>query len=1276
MPDATITSTASTFGTISGTFAADQSTIVGTVTGIVAGTLDGSVGVPGPVGPTGPQGPEGPPGPPGVGGTWGSILGDITTQVDLWGQLQSKAPIASPVFTGDARAVTPAFGDNDTSIATTAFVQSALAGGTAVAKNLEVYVRNQSGSTIPAGSIVYISGATGNRPLITLAQANNDANSAQTMGFVKTAILNNDFGYVIVRGELENIDTSGLTEGVQLYLSPTTPGAYTTTKPSAPQHLVYVGIVVRAHPTQGVILVAVQNGYELDELHDVAIASKANNNLLAYESSTNLWKNKTYSALGLLTSADAASTYYPQSNPAGYITSSALTGYALESWVTAGFAPLARGLPASGTVGQVLTKNSGTDYDASWATLIPGDRYLTSSTSSVTIGLGSKTLTVGTGLSYSSQQDVVISFDASNHMHALVTSYNSGTGVLVVNVQSFSGSGTYSVWTVNVGGTTPLQSVEWGEILGVLGDQSDLAAALNSKLNTSTAASTYAPLAGATFTGLVVTPASTTGTAGLRLPHGSAPTTPTNGDLWTTTTGLVGRFNGFTRTMAQREGSNTFSAGAKQTFTNSSTTAGANLAPIATDPSTLANGDIWVNSTSNDLKVRLNGVSETVAEQSWVNAQGFLTSSALSPYLTISSAASTYYLQSNPAGYIGEAPIDGSQYARKDGAWEVVSIPPDYITSVEPPFSVNSGSLAIDLSAYATVSFVTSQGYITLAALADYLTTVDAAATYLSIVDAASAYQTISGMSSYLTTSAAASSYYPLSSNPAGYVTGASLAGYAPLSGATFTGKVNTATATATAAGLNVPHGSAPTSPVNGDIWTTTSGLLARINGATRQYVDFDGTQTINGNKTFSNANLTLGNSTALGTINLATGATVSGSTKTVNIGTGGAAGSFTNIAIGSTTGTSTTTVQGSLVTTGTSVNIGSSTLTQSISIGTVATASGNTKTITIGGGGVSGSTTNITIGSNLNTSTTTLEGVTNGVTQSAGDSSLKLATTAFVTTADNLKANIASPTFTGVPAAPTAAVDTNTTQLATTAYVVGQAGSATPLVDGTAAVGTSLRFARQDHVHPTDTTRAALASPTFTGTPAAPTAAVDTNTTQVATTAYVVGQASSTSPVMDGTATVGTSLRYARADHIHPTDTSRAPLASPNLTGTPAAPTATAGTNTTQIATTAFVQAAIPTNSVKAWVNFNGTGTVSIRASFNVSSITDVSGGNYTVNFMTAMQDANYAVVLGSANTDQANKANVTNASVATTSVGIQTSNPANNGFIDITHVFVAILR
>jgi hypothetical protein len=75
-----------------------------------------------------------------------------------------------------------------------------------------------------------------------------------------------------------------------------------------------------------------------------------------------------------------------------------------------------------------------------------------------------------------------------------------------------------------------------------------------------------------------------------------------------------------------------------------------------------------------------------------------------------------------------------------------------------------------------------------------------------------------------------------------------------------------------------------------------------------------------------------------------------------------------------------------------------------------------------------------------------------------------------------------ASPTLTGTPLSTTAAVDTNTTQIATTAFVLAQAAAATPIVNGSAAVGTSTRFARADHVHPTDTTLAPLASPPLTG--------------------------------------------------------------------------------------------------------------------------------------------------------------------------------------------------
>jgi hypothetical protein len=143
-----------------------------------------------------------------------------------------------------------------------------------------------------AGTIVYISGATGNKPLITKAIATGDATSAQTFGLVQSSIANNADGYVVIIGNIGDLDTSALTEGQQLYLSGTTAGAYTTTKPYAPIHLVYVGIVLRSHPNQGIIGVKIQNGYEMDELHNVDAQSPSNNDILSYNTTTSLWEHK------------------------------------------------------------------------------------------------------------------------------------------------------------------------------------------------------------------------------------------------------------------------------------------------------------------------------------------------------------------------------------------------------------------------------------------------------------------------------------------------------------------------------------------------------------------------------------------------------------------------------------------------------------------------------------------------------------------------------------------------------------------------------------------------------------------------------------------------------------------------------------------------------------------------------------------------------------------------------------------------------------------------
>jgi ribosomal protein L35AE/L33A len=153
-------------------------------------------------------------------------------------------------------------------------------------------VKNMTGATLTKGTVVFISGANGNKPIVSKALAVSDALSSRTFGLLQSNILNNGVGYCVVIGDLSGLDTSAFTEGAQLYLSGTVAGTYTDTKTLAPTHLVYVGKVTRSHPTQGQIEVQIQNGYELNEIHDVAISSVANNQTLVYESATTLWKNK------------------------------------------------------------------------------------------------------------------------------------------------------------------------------------------------------------------------------------------------------------------------------------------------------------------------------------------------------------------------------------------------------------------------------------------------------------------------------------------------------------------------------------------------------------------------------------------------------------------------------------------------------------------------------------------------------------------------------------------------------------------------------------------------------------------------------------------------------------------------------------------------------------------------------------------------------------------------------------------------------------------------
>jgi len=153
----------------------------------------------------------------------------------------------------------------------------------------QTYARifNAEATTLNKGEVVYISGSQGNRVSAKRADYIGEGDSATTIGFVAESIASGAEGFIITNGVLENLNTVGLTQGKLLYLSSS--GQYSETKPIAPQHTVTLGYVERVHATVGSIYVKIDNGYELDELHNVFTTGVSNGDLLMYSAS--LWKN-------------------------------------------------------------------------------------------------------------------------------------------------------------------------------------------------------------------------------------------------------------------------------------------------------------------------------------------------------------------------------------------------------------------------------------------------------------------------------------------------------------------------------------------------------------------------------------------------------------------------------------------------------------------------------------------------------------------------------------------------------------------------------------------------------------------------------------------------------------------------------------------------------------------------------------------------------------------------------------------------------------------------
>lgn len=201
--------------------------------------------------------------------------------------LALKAPIANPTFTG---------------IVTAPRITGRCDG-------LELFCK--AGISINAGQVVYVTGASGNNIILGLAQANFELTSSKTIGISESTLALNATGYAITEGLMTvSISAPTANEGDPIWLSPTTAGGMifgAANKPTAPNHIVYLGVVTRKTGNTVVeIYVKIQNGSELDELADVAITGVVPGQALMRGAST--WENRSIVAADIGDLATVATT--------------------------------------------------------------------------------------------------------------------------------------------------------------------------------------------------------------------------------------------------------------------------------------------------------------------------------------------------------------------------------------------------------------------------------------------------------------------------------------------------------------------------------------------------------------------------------------------------------------------------------------------------------------------------------------------------------------------------------------------------------------------------------------------------------------------------------------------------------------------------------------------------------------------------------------------------------------------------------------------------------
>jgi hypothetical protein len=363
--------------------------------------------------------------------------------------------------------------------------------------------RNNTASQINKGQVVYVSGALSGNLTVALALGDTDANTAKTIGIAAENIAVNATGMIITSGLLRNLNTGSFSDGQLLYVSATTAGALTNTIPAAPKHAVRVGYVVSAHNSNGIIYVAVNNGYELNELHDVNYpTTPATNDFLVYV--TNRWENQTAATARTSMGLGALATVTPASGVATFLTTptSANLKAAVTDETGSGSLVFATsptlvtptlGVATASSINKVaitapLTGATITIADEKALTVSNTLTFTGTDLSSVAFGGGGTVAYTGSNLSQ---------FAATTSAQlAGVISDETGSGSLVFATSpALAGTPTSTTAAVDTN-TTQIATTEF-----VIGQ---------SYLKTATAASTYAPIASPELTG---TPTATTAAA-------------------------------------------------------------------------------------------------------------------------------------------------------------------------------------------------------------------------------------------------------------------------------------------------------------------------------------------------------------------------------------------------------------------------------------------------------------------------------------------------------------------------------------------------------------------------------------------------------------------------------------------------------------------------------------------------------------------------------------------------------------------------------------------